>query len=179
MNTLINVRFTRQPESSRKWDKVLIVEDEPLWQIVIERALRLIDPEIEVRVSGDANQAFELLNKEGNFDLVIADQLLNGAKTGLDLWDILLEQKVDIPFVIVSGTKREIFLKNLMPYRNEMVPRYIEKNGSVKHLSDEFAAALFSHSPIRTDRSEPVIKAAKDNLGQIMKKNTIGWSVWR
>ena len=143
MHTLVSVEFNPYLESTTECQKVLVVEDDPVWQLAFERALKLIDPKVDIRFSSNANEAFDLLNQESHFDLVIADQLLQGAKTGLDLWDILLTQNLEIPFVIVSATKQSTFISRLMPYRKEMIPRYIEKSGSISDLSEQLASAFF------------------------------------
>lgn len=145
METLLSVGFNPYFTAGPIIEKVLIVEDEPLWQLLIERALRRINKGIEVRFSKNANQALEVLSGREDFDFIIADHLLEGAKTGLDLWDILLKQKTDIPYILLSGTRRSDFFSRLMPYRTEMVPRFIEKAGTVRELSEQLSEAMFSH----------------------------------
>src|SRR4051794_26587365 len=98
----INPRASTEPQRKR----VLVVEDEPLWQLMIERSLKRIDNEIEVRVSENVSQALEAIDDNVVYDYIIADHLLPGSKTGLDLWDILLKNKLEIPYVLISGTKR-------------------------------------------------------------------------
>lgn len=147
--------------------KVLIVEDEVTWQVVIKRALELIDSAIEVQFSNDANRALELLNSEETFDFVIADMNLNCAKSGLDLWDILHSQKIDIPFVLISATNREEFMSELFPHREEMIPRFIEKTSSVLQLSKD----LESEYLLRFNKpSERLVNSLKSHCRNVDKK---------
>ena len=125
--------------------KVLVVEDEPIWQLLILKALRRMNDGVEVCFSETANEALGAIKKSDSeqFDLIIADQILEGAKTGLDLWDILFEQKSEIPYVLLSGFQKRDFFQALMPYRVERVPYFIEKPQSVSELSQKLSEAFF------------------------------------
>ena len=119
--------------------KVLVVEDEPLWQLLILKALRRIDDKVEISFSESANHALKILEKNKDFDAIIADQNLEGSKTGLDLYDILSEQASQTPYVLLSGTRRAEFFEDLKPFRIEALPRFIEKPSSVIELSSQLS----------------------------------------
>jgi len=130
--------FRKLPDASVKKRKhVLIVEDEPLWQAIIERSLRCIHPGVSVITASDAEKAIEQLESGTTFDLVISDQRLDGPRTGLDLWDHLLENKTVMPFILVSSADREAFLSSIAPYRYREIPRYLVKTNIVKEFSKE------------------------------------------
>lgn len=127
---------------SRPRKRVLLLEDDPVWQPLLVRILHRIDRNIDVVVSSEAGQAFGIIRDKGPFDFVIADYQLDGARTGLDLWDILLEQDLRIPFILISGRTREEFLADLRGYRIGMIPSYIEKTTSLETLQERLFSAL-------------------------------------
>ena len=143
----INIESSELMKSAKSNRKVLIVEDEPTWQILIERALKLIDPKIEVHFSKTAVQACEALNAGRSFDLIVSDYRLGANTTGLDLWDRVLEERFDIPFVMLSVTKRQKFASEVMEHQSRIAPRFVEKCGSVRELSIELGAALTASRP--------------------------------
>lgn len=134
----VNPELPKAPMVSR----ILIVEDEVFWQMVIERAIYRIDRRITVSFAENANQALDIVCKQNDFDLIIADYRLNGIKTGLDLWDILLKQKSEIPYLLLSGIKRSHLVDHLMPYRSEMLPLFFEKPKSVRELSEILSRSI-------------------------------------
>ena len=139
MDTLMLAGFNAYQVMSPSISRVLIVEDDPVWRIIIERSLRLIDPDSRISASASANQALALLTEDNDFDLIIADQILNGSQTGLDLWDTLRRQGSDIPYVLLSGTARGDLYEQLKSYPAEAIPRYLEKPASPTELSQLLA----------------------------------------
>lgn len=94
------------PNSSRHQAfhrEVLIVEDDPYWQSIYSRALRSIDKTAKVRCVRSAKQAQQLLYDNNHYDLIVADQNLDGDKTGLELWRACKPRLHDTPFVLVSA----------------------------------------------------------------------------
>lgn len=126
----VNRELPKRPPISR----ALIVEDEAYWQMIIERAFYRIDRRINITFAENANQALDIVSEQSDFDLIVSDYRLGGLKTGLDLWDMLLGQNSEIPYVLLSGIKRSHLMEHLMPYRSEMLPLYYEKPQSVKEL---------------------------------------------
>jgi len=133
MNNIYITDLGHQKYSSARW--VLIIDDDPLWQLIVERSLKRIDPNISVLAVSSAEEALEKFDDDIPFELVIADQALNGFRTGLDLWDMLWEQRKVFPFILISGTKKEDFQKSLLPYRRNEIPFYIEKTTIIKDLT--------------------------------------------
>lgn len=117
--------------------KVLIVEDDPLWQLIIERSLKRIDSNIAVLAVSSVDEALQKFQAKIPFDLVIADQALLGFRTGLDLWDHLLEHRTVVPFILMSGTEREEFQNALAPFREHEIPIYLEKTMEIKKLTEK------------------------------------------
>ncbi len=121
--------------------KILIVENEPIWQLIIQRTLQLTLEGAEVHTCASVEQALEAIEGDLKFDLIIADHLLDGALTGLDLWDLLVSIQSVTHFVLMSGIARSDFYYRLMPYRREMVPQFIEKVPSVRELYEKMKDA--------------------------------------
>ncbi len=62
------------------------------------------------------------------------------------------------------------FIAGLMPYRNKMIPRYIEKSSSVKQLSYELASAFTTYFPKKIIKPKAIDRTERDSLNQAMKK---------
>lgn len=122
--------------------KAIIIEDEQVWQLLIARALHRINHRIECQFFYTVDDALTAINSERKADIIIADLGLKGVKTGLDLWDNLLRLKLNIPYAILSGTKKSDFIKKLTPYRQNIVPLYIEKPNSINKLTMQFFDAF-------------------------------------
>jgi DNA-binding NtrC family response regulator len=89
--------------------EVLIVEDETSLQTTVEHIIRLIDPKlslIDPKLSTvwvkSAEKAMSLL-RHRKFELIVADYLLAGPRTGIDLWHMCRLRHAEVPFVMISG----------------------------------------------------------------------------
>lgn len=123
--------------------RFLVVEDEPAWQLILRRLLKDVDQRIEIFFADSFEGALSVLDENISFEGIIADFNLNGTKNGLDLWDALNVRKSEVPYVLVSGTRREDFFASLMPYREAMVPTFLEKsNDSLSELSERLRTVL-------------------------------------
>lgn len=143
-DTLFSAGFNPYATMSTTINKVLIVEDEPFWQLLISKALQRIDKRIEVSFSENATKALEIIrNNNNDIDFIIADQLLEGPQTGLDLWDTLVKKEINIPYILVSGIKREDLINSLMLYRTEAIPTFIEKSASASTFSELLKSHFF------------------------------------
>ena len=144
-----NIKFDSYSSVPSFTRKIMVVEDEPFWQLLIDRALSQIDGRMDIRYFENARQALNTLDTQSDFDLIFSDYNLKGEQNGLDLWDILQEKNLDIPYVLISGTRRVDFLNQTMPHRTEfIVPHYIEKAGTIRELSYQLNLALSSHLPV-------------------------------
>ena len=64
--------------------RILVVEDEPHWQVLISRSLRAVDKEIGIRCVGSAREAQLILYKDTKIDMVIVDyHLADDSTTGV------------------------------------------------------------------------------------------------
>jgi len=133
---------------SKKSKNALIIEDEPFWQITLTRALKNIDSDFEVIVVQDPAQAIQTV-LECEIDIILSDQILKGAITGLDIWDHLQNLRSqgqaiipECPFFLISAIKKQDFFIHLMPFRKKSVPSYIEKQKSLKDLIKQLTIAM-------------------------------------
>jgi len=138
----------KQLNRSKKLKKALIIEDEPFWQITLTRALKNIDSNFEVVVVQDPSQAIQTV-LECEIDIILSDQILKGAITGLDIWDHLQNLRSqgqaiipECPFFLISAVKKQDFFIRLMPFRDQSVPYYIEKQKSLKGLIKQLTIAI-------------------------------------
>lgn len=149
ISTLLSNGLPIYNKEAQSKKRILIVEDELFWQLVFEKSLKKIDDQLELLFAASADEALKLILENDPFDLIIADQNLRGIKTGLDLWDHLVElQSPDsqalpvVPYILMSGTEKSEFFEKLMPYREQAVPRYIEKPASVNQLSQQLKEVI-------------------------------------
>lgn len=89
-----------EPETEKH---VLLVEDDPFWQNVISRNIRRATDACKITYVTTAEQAIVMLNSNHPFNLIIADQFLDGDKTGYDLWRVCQERGFHVPFLLTSG----------------------------------------------------------------------------
>ena len=83
--------------------KILVVEDDPFMKAVIPRLIRNVNDDTNVNWASSFEVAAEILNRDTNYDLVIADYRLEGLKNGIDLYNHCQKHYPKIPFIVISG----------------------------------------------------------------------------
>jgi DNA-binding NtrC family response regulator len=106
---------------------ILIVEDDPFWQSVINRNVQKASGGCNVAMVTNAQDALDKLNLDHNFSLIIADQYLEGAKSGYELWWDCQRKGISTPFLLTSG--------------NVDFPDEVDKDFPVKFVPKPFVAA--------------------------------------
>lgn len=129
-------------ENLMRSKKVLLVEDEPHWQMMILRTLRAIDQRISVRCVKSVKHAQQILFDDSSYDMIISDHYLEGKHTGLDLWRDCRERKHSIPFVVVSGIREEKFEALIDAAEALERPIYVAKPFEIERMRDILAAKL-------------------------------------
>lgn len=121
---------------------VLIVEDDALMQAQFTSLIRALDFEVEIRRVSTAEEAEDLLSDETNnhFDLIIADQFLEGTKTGLDLWRYCKAHCPEIRFILTSGEQLKNYLNQFAPSQGR--PDFLGKPFTVQEASQKFERSL-------------------------------------
>lgn len=115
--------------------RVLIVEDEPVWQTLIGRTVRSIDNGAELHCVENVKDALEELKKEGDFDLIIADYFLEGLNSGLDLWKECLRRHPKVQFLVMSSLPQPVFKELVGSFVSG--PKFIEKPENTEILKNE------------------------------------------
>ncbi len=125
MNSQVTVLKTQSKITSKK-PKILLVEDDLHWQILISAALRSAYSEVDIRCVKTVQKAEQLLCSGHLFNLIIADQNLQGNKAGIDFWrQCQSNHHSQIPFMLVSGMS-ETGYHNVF-IREEKYPIYMSK----------------------------------------------------
>jgi len=127
-------RFNHKPR------KILLVEDEPFWQAVLSTTLKSIDPRLQLRFVRNKKHAENALFQSSDVDLIIADFFLEGKTTGLDLWRQCHVDFQAIPFIILSGIKKNEWSDLIAG--ESITPLLISKNTDVVHLKRILALYL-------------------------------------
>lgn len=82
---------------------VLIVEDDPFWQRVISRNIERTGKPFRISIATSANEAIGMLGIGQRFSLIVADNYLEGDKTGYELWLDCKKRGINVPFLLTSG----------------------------------------------------------------------------
>lgn len=111
----------------------------------------------------DTLESFETALHGGGFDLVLADYHLAGF-SGLDAWDWMQAQAIDLPFVLVSGAIGEAVVADAMV---RGVSDYVDKN-RLSRLPMVVQRAL-EHHRIKRERAQTALElaASKQRLAEL------------
>lgn len=111
----------------------------------------------------DGLESFESALKAGGIDLVLADYHLGGF-SGLDAWDWMQAQAIDLPFVLVSGAIGEDVVADAMV---RGVSDYVDKN-RLNRLPMVVQRAL-EHHRIKRERAQTALElaASKQRLAEL------------
>lgn len=82
---------------------ILVVEDDPFWQGVIRRNLEKAAEPCQILFTTNAEEALSMLTADNYFNLIVADQYLEGDKTGYDLWWDCKKRGIYTPFLLTSA----------------------------------------------------------------------------
>ena len=129
--------------------RLLVIEDDPSYQILIARYFQSLFPGIVIRICSTHDEArTELFRMSGDgrpyFDLVIADHFLPDGY-GYDMWQTSqLDPEISGRFVLISGMTVDEFstLCGIRPW--DPMPRYVSKLGSPAQFATRFRDLLQS-----------------------------------
>jgi CheY-like chemotaxis protein len=116
--------------------RILLVEDDPVNQMLFQRSILKITTNIAIADNGD--KALDLLRKE-KFDLVIMDIYLEGIDGCEVTVKIRNELKLDIPIIAVTASPIEDELKRCI---KSGMNSYLRKPFTVDQLAEEAAKFL-------------------------------------
>lgn len=117
--------------------KILLVEDDPQWQLIISRALKLVDPKLLIDTVTNVSEAKLSLFLNPDYSLVISDYFLEGHQSGLDLWKVSQHNSHMIPYLFVSGLQKsefEILFDQMDPDHGNHRPFYMSKPFDLEKL---------------------------------------------
>jgi DNA-binding NtrC family response regulator len=90
--------------------RIFVVEDDRDLEVPIRRALRDLDPSLEVEWFAEGTQVYwELCRRR--CDLVIADIRLPGGTSGIRLWGLGRVFLPNVPFVLMSAMRADHWLQ--------------------------------------------------------------------
>ena len=117
--------------------RTLVAEDDFFMRPLLTRILYAVDQGMDITWVSSLEDSKIALQKT-NYDLVIADYLLEGSGTGLDLWDYCRACHPKLPVLIISGTSLDTIKKSAgcenakinylnKPFRAEQCHYWIER----------------------------------------------------
>lgn len=83
--------------------RILVVEDDPFWQKVIQRNLEKASESCSITFARNTSEAMRLISDRREFQLIIADQYLDEEKTGYEFWFECQRRGIRAPFILTSG----------------------------------------------------------------------------
>ncbi len=108
--------FNTEKANRKTARKVLIVEDDLFLAAIVGRAVYDINADSDIDWATSLEQALEKMIKgidqigQSPYELVIADIMLNGRGTGLDLWKVFCRTYPEVPVMIMSSLpQKEVF----------------------------------------------------------------------
>ena len=108
--------FNTEKVNRKTARKVLIVEDDLFLAAIVGRAVYDINADSDIDWATSLEQALEKMIKgidqigQSPYELVIADIMLNGRGTGLDLWKVFCRTYPHVPVMIMSSLpQHEVF----------------------------------------------------------------------
>lgn len=113
--------------------KILLVEDDPHWQTLVTSMLRSLHTGAEVEVVASRAAADRALLAKETYDLILADVLLEGDGTGVDLWRAHRRDSAT-PIVLLSGLRTADFLEMFDPA--ETAPAFLSKSAGLQSLRE-------------------------------------------
>ena len=122
-------------ESTQRQTSVYVVEDDIEMSTIIDRVLRSIDQQIILDWSTNAEEAIKKIHAasvkgiQKPFDLIITDVLLDGSRSGIDLWHYCKKKYSEIPIVLTSACSRESLFPKGSPLQDE--PIFLQKPFSI------------------------------------------------
>ena len=81
--------------------RIIVADEHPLIRIGLQEFLTRLSDQVEILEAKDLDDALEILDREGPFDLVITDLLVQSMK-GFDGLRQLHQKAPDIPVVVLS-----------------------------------------------------------------------------
>lgn len=110
--------------------RVLIIEDDYGLQTALTRALRKMNPDINIEWVSSADEALGLLGNtdlstDERYDLIISDIFLPGKLSGLQLWEACEATRQSTPVLLMSGMGVEEFFRAIG--RNTIAPPFLPK----------------------------------------------------
>jgi len=136
---------------------ILVVEDDPFMRKNFQHVIKSIDPSIKIECVETAEEAQEILGKSGAYfyDLVVADQILGGQKTGIDLWRECKDSFLPMSFILTSGRKwKTIFTGSMIEETH--LPPFLPKPFKHEDCRRMMAAMLDLSFATNTSNSEVV-----------------------
>lgn len=102
--------------------KVLVVDDEVAVRELLGKVLERLG--VEVYVAGEAEEAFRIWEERGGeFDVLLADFVLPGVRTGLDLGRELRLRRPGLRVIIASGYGDELPVDDMEAEGVELLPK--------------------------------------------------------
>ncbi len=141
----LSTYFNSDQVVRKQCKKVLIVEDDLFLAAIVGRAVYDINADSDIDWATSLEQALGKMIKgteqigKSPYELVIADIMLEGHGTGLDLWKIFCRTYPDVPVVIMSALPK-----------NEVV----EAIGFKSHSNLNFIKKPFSMGELKINLKE-------------------------
>lgn len=130
-NSLLELTLNLNNQRKKTKQKILVMEDDPELEYLIEKVLKNINPSIQLDWAVSTEAGLTNLMKtlkdtdHPHYDLIISDIFLEGESTGVDFWRICREHFPCTPFIMTSSLSVEQFTS--MAGKKARKPAYLKK----------------------------------------------------
>ena len=167
--------------------RICLVEDTEHDVAIVKRIFKKSDITASMACFTSAEEALEELRSSPySFDIALVDQSLPGMQ-GIELCQLLISEKMDLPFVLLTGTGSELLaveaLKSgiddyiikdsaeqmeAIPYiLKDVVKRYAEKKARIK--AEKYLKEAYNELAEKTERLEKFQKITMGRESRIME----------
>jgi DNA-binding NtrC family response regulator len=125
-----------------KHPRILIVEDDPQWQLLLANTVRNVSAGASLICVNSVATAKQVLDIDKNFDIILADFMLEGDETGVDLWQSRRGKYKHSapPFILVTG-KSASEVRDRAGIKRRM-PTVFSKQTPIDELNTELSRAI-------------------------------------
>ena len=129
---MTDINFDFFKTTPKNQTSILIVEDDRFYKSTFSRMLHSIDRDVDLTWLKSAENAIVALQMK-HFDLIISDHILDGDKTGYDLWSHCKKEEIRTPFLLISAND----------LRLQGTPRFLKKPFSIDQCKLALQSIIF------------------------------------
>ena len=134
-----------QSSTSENRKKILVLEDDILWQKIIRFCVLKAHENAEIEFMSSAKEFHLSGANHKSFDLIISDYYLAEGQTGIEFWKQLQNENCSVPFVMTSGCESSKMME--LCVGEDSPPIFLEKTIAGNAFADNLSKILDAPAP--------------------------------